>query len=35
MTLDKIAALRRTRLFEELDENTLRVLAERAEPPLN
>ena len=30
MTLDKIAALRRTRLFEELDENTLRVLAERA-----
>lgn len=30
MTLDKIAALRRTRLFAELDENTLRVLAERA-----
>lgn len=30
MTLDKIAALRRTRLFEELDENTLRLLAERA-----
>ena len=30
MTLDKIAALRRTRLFQELDENTLRVLAERA-----
>jgi CRP-like cAMP-binding protein len=30
MTLDKIAALRRTRLFEELDEDTLRVLAERA-----
>jgi CRP/FNR family transcriptional regulator len=30
MTLDKIAALKRTSLFEELDENTLRVLAERA-----
>jgi CRP/FNR family transcriptional regulator len=30
MTLDKIAALRRTRLFAELDENTLSVLAERA-----
>jgi CRP/FNR family transcriptional regulator len=30
MTLDKIAALRRTRLFAELDETTLRVLAERA-----
>jgi len=30
MTLDKIAALRRTRLFEELDEKTLSVLAERA-----
>jgi CRP-like cAMP-binding protein len=30
MTLDKIAALKRTRLFEELDEHTLRVLAERA-----
>jgi len=30
MTVDKIAALRRTSLFEELDENTLRVLAERA-----
>lgn len=30
MTLDKIAALKRTKLFEELDENTLRVLAERA-----
>jgi len=30
MTLDKIAALKRTRLFEELDENTLRVLADRA-----
>jgi CRP-like cAMP-binding protein len=29
MTLDKIAALKRTRLFEELDEDTLRVLAER------
>ena len=30
MALDKIAALRRTRLFAELDENTLRTLAERA-----
>jgi CRP/FNR family transcriptional regulator len=30
MTLDKITALKRTKLFEELDENTLRVLAERA-----
>jgi CRP-like cAMP-binding protein len=30
MTLDKIAALKRTKLFEELDENTLRVLADRA-----
>ena len=30
MTLDKIAALRRIKLFAELDENTLRVLAERA-----
>jgi CRP/FNR family transcriptional regulator len=30
MTLDKIAALKRTKLFEELDENTLRVVAERA-----
>jgi len=30
MTLDKIAALKRTKLFEELDEDTLRVLAERA-----
>jgi CRP-like cAMP-binding protein len=30
MTLDKIATLKRTRLFEELDENTLCVLAERA-----
>jgi len=30
MALDKIAALRRTKLFEELDENTLRVVAERA-----
>jgi CRP-like cAMP-binding protein len=30
MTLDKIAALRRTRLFAELDETTLHVLAERA-----
>jgi CRP-like cAMP-binding protein len=30
MALDKIAALRRTRLFAELDDNTLRVLAERA-----
>ena len=30
MTLDKIAALKRTRLFEGLDENTVRVLAERA-----
>lgn len=28
MTLDKIAALKRTKLFAELDENTLRVLAE-------
>lgn len=28
--LDRIAALKRTKLFEELDENTLRVLAERA-----
>ncbi len=28
--LDKIAALKRTKLFEELDENTLLVLAERA-----
>lgn len=30
MTLDKIAALKRTKLFEELDDDTLRVLAERA-----
>ena len=30
MTLDKIAALKRTRLFAELDKNTLRVLAECA-----
>jgi CRP-like cAMP-binding protein len=30
MTLDKTAALKRTRLFEELDENTIRLLAERA-----
>src|SRR6266508_3766988 len=30
MTLNKIAALKRTKLFEELDENTLRLLAERA-----
>jgi CRP/FNR family transcriptional regulator len=30
MTLDKIAALKRTKLFEELDEKTLSVLAERA-----
>ncbi len=30
MTLDKIAALKRTKLFEELDEDTLHVLAERA-----
>jgi len=30
VTLDKIAALRRTRLFAELDADTLRVLAERA-----
>lgn len=30
MTLDKITALKRTKLFEELDENTLRVLADRA-----
>jgi len=28
--LDKIAALKRTKLFAELDENTLRLLAERA-----
>jgi CRP-like cAMP-binding protein len=28
--LDKIAALKRTKLFEELDDNTLLVLAERA-----
>ncbi|HEX7294960.1 MAG TPA: Crp/Fnr family transcriptional regulator [Pyrinomonadaceae bacterium] len=28
--LDKIAALKRTKLFAELDDNTLRVLAERA-----
>jgi len=28
--MDKIAALRRTKLFAELDENTLRVLADRA-----
>src|SRR6266496_4993043 len=30
MTLDKIAALRRTRLFEELDDTALSLLAERA-----
>ncbi len=30
MALDKIAALKRTKLFEELDEDTLRVVAERA-----
>ncbi len=30
MTIDKIAALRRTSLFAALDANTLRVLAERA-----
>jgi len=30
MTLDKIAALKRTKLFEALDKNTLRPLAERA-----
>lgn len=30
MTLDKIAALKRTRLFEGLDDSTVRVLAERA-----
>ncbi|HLN99879.1 MAG TPA: Crp/Fnr family transcriptional regulator [Pyrinomonadaceae bacterium] len=30
MTIDKISALKRTRLFEELDSNTLRLLAERA-----
>jgi|SRR5687768_7891142 len=30
MALDKIAALKRTKLFEELDEDTLRVIAERA-----
>lgn len=30
MTLDRIAALRRTQLFAELDEDTLRALAERA-----
>ena len=30
MALDKIAALKLTKLFEELDEDTLRVVAERA-----
>jgi CRP-like cAMP-binding protein len=30
MTLNKITALKRTKLFEELDENTLLVLAEHA-----
>ncbi|HSQ25058.1 MAG TPA: Crp/Fnr family transcriptional regulator [Pyrinomonadaceae bacterium] len=30
MTLDKIAALRRTKLFEALDESTIQVLSERA-----
>lgn len=30
MTLDKIAALKRTKLFEALDETTIRVLSERA-----
>jgi CRP-like cAMP-binding protein len=30
MTLDKVATLKRTKLFEELDESTLRLLAERA-----
>lgn len=30
MTLDKIAALKRTKLFEALDETTLRALSERA-----
>lgn len=30
MTIDKISALKGTRLFEELDSNTLRLLAERA-----
>lgn len=30
MALDKIAALKRSTLFKELDENTLRVLAARA-----
>lgn len=30
MALDKIAALKRTKLFEELDEDTLRAVAERA-----
>jgi len=30
MTVDKIAALKRTKIFEELDEKTLSVLAERA-----
>ena len=30
MTLDKVAALTRTKLFEELDGNALRLLAERA-----
>lgn len=30
MTMDKIAALKRTKLFEELDDRTLAALAERA-----
>lgn len=30
MTLDKVAALKRTSLFKELDDNALRLLAERA-----
>ena len=30
VTLDKVAALKRTKLFEALNENTLRALAERA-----
>jgi hypothetical protein len=30
MAFNKIAAIKRTELFEELEENTLRVVAERA-----
>jgi CRP-like cAMP-binding protein len=32
MSLDKIAALKRTALFQELDDETLRLVAERAAP---